>query len=288
MFKRLALLSLILPTTLMAQQPYTGMALLPLQNERFPVKVAARVLQASPNPTFAFVHMAFGRGPQNVHFLIDSLESHKAATASRLRVSAYATCGPCRPPRRTGTGALRRFRPQLDINGLNRALERGDRRVLRAWSSYTRRFVQKVLAPRPEVEWRLYVELEDNLTEKAYVALRRVFGRQARGLPHHHFARNAMGQPRRFNHEPIEVHSYETSDILRLIPGDAVNGDGLTDYPTAMQYATMNARGVDFLLWRPEWQDPNKPLGARQFRIPERRRLACAMRRLTLFNRRCK
>jgi len=256
-------------------RPYTGLALIPLAAPSFPKEKALEVLKASPRPTFAFVNAAFGNSPKNIHWLIDGLVSDPLVNATPLRVSFYLSCGPCRPPRRTGPLALARFRPDLSIVQLNGLLERQDRKVMSDWRRWVKRARARFIDPRPNVEWRIFVELEDNLTDKAYRVMLASARKSLKGLPMLHFARNRFGAPSSATGRPIEVHTYGITDQLRR--GDAINGDGETRDPTQREYDQMSQ--VDFLLWRAEWQMPNTPLRDRVYRMTDIKCLKRAMRR---------
>jgi len=276
----LLLIAILFATPALAA-PYTGMALLPLQARKFPKEKALEVLIHSPRPTFAFAYKAFGSDTANVHWLIERLASRQVAGSPPIRVSAYLTCGPCRPPRRTGPLALARFRPDLSIPELNRLVERRDRKVMRDWDRWVARFDKDFLAPSASfnIQWRIYVELEDNLSTKAYMHLRRATQKTLLGR-NVEFARNRFGTYQRtIQSEAVEVHTYDARVVRNLRPGDAVNGDGVDADPTAAEYAEMARRKVDYLIWRPEWQNPNIPLKDRVYIINDLKCLKKAMKR---------
>jgi hypothetical protein len=278
--RALLLMALLFATPAYAA-PYTGMALLPLQAKSFPKETALDILTHSPRPTFAFAYKAFGSDPRNVHWLIQRLVDRQVVGDAPVRVSAYLTCGPCRSPRRTGPLALARFRPDLNIPDLNKLIERKDAKVLRDWRRWVSNFRAQFLVQEysKRVEWRIYVELEDNLSVKSYMTLRKA-ARSILLSDNIQFARNRFGTPQRpVQSEAIEVHTYAVSTVRNLRPGDAVNGDGVDEDPTAAEYAEMKRRQVDFLLWRPEWQNPNTPLGQRKYIINDVRCLKKAMQR---------
>jgi len=277
---RLILITLLTASAAVAE-PYTGMALLPLQAKNFPKEKALEVLIHSPRPTFAFAYKAFGGDTANVHWLIERLASRQVAGSPPLRVSAYLTCGPCRPPRRTGPLALARFRPDLSIPELNRMVERQDGKVMRDWSRWVAKFDRDFLEPSASfnIRWRIYVELEDNLSTKAYMHLRKAARKVLAGR-NVEFARNRFGTYQRtIQSEAVEVHTYDTNVVRNLRPGDAVNGDGVDRDPTAAEYAEMIRRKVDYLIWRPEWQNPNTPLKDRVYIINDLKCLKKAMKR---------
>lgn len=276
----LLLIAILFATPALAA-PYTGMALLPLQAKNFPKEKALEVLTYSPRPTFAFAYQAFGSDTSNVHWLIQRLVDRQVVGSPPLRISAYLTCGPCRPPRRTGPLALARFRPDLSIPELNRLVEKRDAKVMRDWQRWVSKFDKDFLAPSASfnVQWRIYVELEDNLSTKAYMHLRKATKKALAGR-NVEFARNRFNNFQRpIQSEAVEVHTYDARVVRNLRAGDAVNGDGVEADPTAAEYAEMIRRKVDYLIWRPEWQSPNVPLKQRKYIINDLSCLKKAMKR---------
>ena len=234
-------------------EPNIGLAILAALNPRFPVIQAVRVLEASPRPTFNFLMGTFGKEWRNIERILIELEAQKKLPR---RVGVYLDCGPCRRPRRDGT--LNHIQPSLTIAELNRALSQKGPLRRRVLLSFRRRAIQlmRFAINFPEIEWRIYPVLEDNLTLEGFTAIFHEVSRIFEPTPiRFSVGRNRIG--------PIqgpwaaEVHTWEGSPLLA--PGDAVSGDGVTRDPTPAEIRRLVARGVDVLLWRSEWQGVTVP-----------------------------
>ena len=151
---------------------YTGMMIQPLldnaknfASNKFPVKKAFNVLNASKKPTFSFLYGSYGTNPENYYKLMDML----AETGKPVKVVIHILCGPCRPPRR---GSPVSFAPWFTIGQLNKAIlsdSRTQKRYLKRVRTIRKRFLEPY--PKdlyPKFTFVLVVELEDNLTSRSY------------------------------------------------------------------------------------------------------------------------
>lgn len=230
-----------------------GMAILAALNPRFPVAQVVRVLAASPRPTFSFLAGGtFGKQWYNIDRILEGLEKRGKLPK---RVSVYLDCGPCRRPRRSGN--LMHLQPRLTIHQLNAALEqKGSRlykRIVMAWHLQTLRVIRQAIK-YPEIEWRIYPALEDDLTHANFRILANEVDRLMRQTNvTYSIGRNRNGTPD--GHWPKELHYWPARESLSLLEkGDAVSGDGVFRDPSVQEVRSVIARGADVYLWRPEWQ----------------------------------
>lgn len=245
-------------------QTPSGLAILALLNPRFPVNDAYKVISASPAPAFAFVHKTFGNSYKNLDLLLSKLLANPVHARSNITVLVYGDCGPCRPPRRPA-GLFPLIAPKETISSLNRKLEKNDHRLVRQFEKEYAILVGH-LPINERLKYHFQISLEDNLSEKAFLRLANIAHKAIAGRDDITLGRNPQAH-RRTPGFPTERHSYGVKDLYALKPGDVLTGDGAAlAFPgerCANQYSTQQvrqvvlaarARGVIFLLWRPEHQ----------------------------------
>lgn len=246
------------------RQTPSGLAILALLNPKFPVKDAFDVISSSPSPAFAFVHKAFGSHYENLQSLLDMLVNNPLRAGDDITVLVYGDCGPCRFPRRP-RGLFPLIAPKESIDSLNRKLEKNDHRTVRQFEAEYASLLRR-LPTTPGVEYRFIVSLEDNLTDKAFIRLAGLFASLLGSRNDVTISRNPQ-TPRRTPGFATEAHSYRIEELRRLRAGDILTGDGAAlAFPgerCANQFTVeqvrhlvleARARGVIFLLWRPENQ----------------------------------
>ena len=263
--------------------PY-GIATLALLKRGYPVEDVARVLRASNNPAFAFVHKVFGNHYENLEILISDLTNNHPKPDPHITVIVYLDCGPCRTPRRPG-GFFPVIAPRLDINQLNRLLERTHKRTLSIFKKEAR-FLRDRLPIQSNVSYIIIPSLEDNLTARSYAVMASIQQQVFAGIPQVTFGRNRNKNAPFRSSNPIEFHGYHIADIRKLVSGDIVNGDGeifcfknetnCTGYSQnhLLRWAKASRkRSLVTLIWRPETQGLTIkggiiPLNRRKYRVP--------------------
>jgi len=266
-----------------AEAQHIGLAALPLLDPRYPVQDVYEVLRESNRPAVNILYGTFGKSPVNLNRLLERMVSHHSEWLAPLRIGVYVTCGPCRRPRRDGS--LEHFAPGLTISEFNRAIERKNRAINRVIQDQYRKRVRKILALSDQwaaypIEWRIFPELEDNLSVKARIVLIKILREELRVHPLNFVWSIAINplEHARIAGIPLEVHSASASLASKLLPGDAVSFDGVDEFPSQNLIDTLRARKADYLYWDRAMQDPNKPVSQRRYAIQNKERLKALMR----------
>ena len=240
----------------------SGLVTLALLNPRFPVAKAAEALSTSPHPSFAFLHKTFGSKYENVKALIDRLNPDPSAGRC-VTVIIYGDCGPCRTPRRP-RGLFQVMAPSHSIGSLNRALEKGNLKVLK---EHNREYeaIESKLPQLPGVRYIFMPALEDNFTTRSFQVVEALAEQVFAHRPDVAIGRNPLRYKRATGVR--EIHSYSTRQLGALKRGDILTGDGDTMcFPgesrcrgrglRGIRKLVLEARrkGVHLLLWRPENQ----------------------------------
>lgn len=275
------LLCTVMATSVHAQ--HIGLAALPLLNARYPVEDVYEVLRESKRPAINILYGTFGKSSHNLDLLLERMVSHHSTWLAPLRVGVYVTCGPCRRPRRDGS--LEHFASGLTISEFNRVIERPNRGKNRVVLNEYRKRVRRVLALSNKwgawpIEWRIFPELEDNLSAKARRVLTNILREEIRAHPLNfawHVAINPL-QKTRIPGVPLEVHSASVPLANTLLPGDAVSFDGVDEFPSQSLLNALKARRADYLYWDFAMQQPNRPIKDRKFTIQNKPRLKALMR----------
>lgn len=258
---------------------HRGLAALPLLDPRYPVEDVYEVVKESPRPAINILYGTFGKSPKNLHHIIRRLVSNRRGRNHPIRIGVYVTCGPCRRPRRDGT--LEHFKPRLTIGQLNRAIERRNRATERLITSFKARAATIVGWSKSwsefDIEWRIFPELEDNLTSKARQILTNALSDEIREHPEWQIAINPL-RPIKHPGIPLEVHSDSLSVARSLFRGDAISFDGIDRFPTQALVDILQARRADLLYWDRSMSDPNKPLNKRKYAIRNKEKLKALMR----------
>ena len=269
-------LALLLFTARDAEAQHRGLAALPLLNKRYPVRDVYDVIKESKHPAINILYGTFGKKPDNLNRLLELMAADNSGSIERLRVGIYVTCGPCRYPRRDGS--LEHLKPRLSISQFNRIIERRNRVII---TSFRKRAERILDWSKPwsgfGIEWRIFPELEDNLSHKARQILIRELAKLTADRPEWHIAINPLN-PTRIPGMPLEVHNDSPSLAGNLRPGDAVSLDGVDRFPSQRLIDTLDSRHADFLYWDRAMQDPNKPVKDRKFFIRNKNRLKALMR----------
>lgn len=234
------------------KEPIIGLAYLPLLHPKFPVRKAIKLLKNSKDKKFSFVYGPFGRDTKNYDKMMTEVPSAK--------VMIYGLCGPCRIPRRSGKTEW--FHRELTIPGLNRKLPKS-KSLQSDLKKYFKGIRRKYVDRYPGTQFEFVPELESNMDVKAEsVAINiayEVFG----DLDNVTLRLNPINR-RRTGKIPTEVHVISLSVLKTLKRGDSVSLDGINpsykEIEEAIKYC--KEHGIDFYLWRPEWQGSLTP-GAR-------------------------
>lgn len=259
---------------------HRGLATLPLLDPRYPIWDIYDVLKESSAPTLNILYGTFGKSKKNLDTLLGKLVNYHPDFRDSIRIGVYVTCGPCRRPRRDGT--LEHFRPRLTISQLNGVIERRNRVII---TNYRKR-VKRIFSFSNEwlaypIEWRIFPELEDNLTWQARAILINVLNDEIRQHPEWHIAINPLKPI--VTQLPLEVHSDDINIAKMLQKGDAISLDGIDRFPTQALVDISTSRKIDLLYWDRAMQDPNKPISQRKYHIQNKPRLKSFMRgRVTL------
>lgn len=259
-----------------------GAAVLALQNPRFPVQQAIDTLSyAAPSTSFAFVDYAFGRSFNNVRALTDGLLNHPIRPSSHVTVVAYLECGPCRSPRRPA-GLFPLLAPWLNIPGLNRGLNRATQtRIVGIFVKEAERMAVS-LPVRPGVSYVIEPALESNFTRDAELVVTAILRDAFRGRPDIAIGHNSVVGV--VLPGPRETHSFSVN-LNSLQRGDILTGDGVPNDPSPVYMRAACARGVNILLWRPEWQGLSRRFNGyvspsrRQYRWTDAARIKQLLRR---------
>lgn len=240
----------------------SGLLTLGLQANNFPVADAAKVISASKNPAFGYVHQAFGSRYANVKALIKRLSPRHPDSGNTLLVSVYGDCGPCRIPRRKQV-KFNIVNPELSIPALNLALARNSRNAIGA---HVKRY-ESAKHHMPQVTGTRYVfypSLEDNFSGRSFEVVWAIAQQVFADRPDVTLGRNP--QVVRQARYPIEAHQFKDLHLLKagdtfaadgeliLFPGEECTGPSQTSKSAGVILQNSLRSGVNFLLWRPENQ----------------------------------
>ncbi len=261
-----------------------GGATLALLHSRFPVNDAINTLSwATPHSSFAFVVKSFGNSYGNVEALISGLLNHPLRPSRCVTVVVYVECGPCRPPRRN-PGLFPLIAPTENIGSLNRGLERNKAHIVRAFIRDIAR-IQSKLPQIPGVKYVIEPGLEDNFTRPAFHIIASLIKQEFQLRDDWRLGSNTVGNRLRAGVHN-EIHTFLPEDLRRLRSGDILSGDGVMYDPSRAFIRKATSKGVNILLWRPEWQGlPSQPsthfksISQRRYRFTDQSAIKKLLRR---------
>lgn len=246
-----------------------GMTILALKNEKFPVVAASKILRASPRPAFGYLHDTFGSKRKNVSRLVRLVSGSSGAKRCGITIALYATCGPCRPPRRSG--GLSHFKQGLPISALNEILSRRrNQKIIHQYKRYIAGEIKflRELSNSSSVPIYLVVfpELEDNLTDRGYYRLEAALYEID---PLIEVARNPIDGF--FDNALYESHMPPPpGDLIYYKKPTWFSWDGVPGDPSREFLIEAKRRRHSTFFWRPEWQGLGRAVGRDETGVKDR------------------
>lgn len=254
------------PELVTSVAPYLGAGMFAVDAPAFDVETALDILKSSSSPVLSFIPGVFGSDKANYPYMMDDL----VLNGIGVHVQLYVLCGPCRRPRRDGS--LVQFRPDLDIRGLESAIQ-WDPEVRSQYLDYVFNIIKPLITAYPQLRFTIVPELEDNQSDSSFAALLDLTATSLDGISNVDYQRNPMGGSRTRNYNgrtvTLELHHTSVYALHQLQSGDTLSLDGQSfsfrgenvgcpvdatyDEIVALIQESMD-RGVNFHLWRFEWQ----------------------------------